>query len=131
MSKNLHRGASSNLFGLAKQNRQSMTAAEEILWHRLRSNKLGCKFRRQHPISKFIADFYCASHKLVIEIDGEYHAQQKQADLERDDYLNSLNIKVIRFTNEQVIENLDIVLKEIQQTLQNLSSPLLQERGRG
>jgi very-short-patch-repair endonuclease len=105
--------------------------AEEILWSRLRGNKLGYKFRRQYPIAKFIADFYCASHRLVIKIDGEYHLQQKQSYQERDDYLATVNIKVIRFTNDHVIESLETVLNEIKQTSQNLSSPLLQERGRG
>ena len=77
------------------------------------------KFRRQHPIYDFIADFYCASCSLVVEIDGAYHevADQAAYDRERTYVLNELDIKVIRFTNKEVLENIDFVLTEISNKL--------------
>lgn len=93
-----------------------MTAEEELLWSRLRNRQLGgAKFRRQHPIGDFIADFYCEAHSLVIEVDGMYHDQraQKEYDEGRTYELNKLNVKVVRFTNLEVRENLQNVLDKI------------------
>ena len=93
-----------------------MTAEEELLWSCLRNRQLGgVKFRRQHPIDGFIADFYCEAHSLVIEVDGRYHDQraQKEYDEGRTYELNRLNVKVIRFTNSEVRENLQLVLDKI------------------
>ena len=112
----MHRDASPNLFNLASQNRKLSTEAEKILWESLRGKRLnGFKFRRQHPIRGFIVDFFCASHGLAIEADGEYHneEEQKLADEQRTIALNKLNIKVIRFTNHEVIHNTSEVLKQI------------------
>ena len=117
---NLHKGAHPWLFAYARQNRKQHTEAEEILWDKLRNRRLnGCKFRRQHPIYDFIADFYCASCSLVVEIDGSYHevADQVAYDRERTFILNEINVKVIRFTNTEVLENIDFVLKEISKQL--------------
>jgi very-short-patch-repair endonuclease len=117
---NLHKGAHPWLFAYARQNRKQQTKAEEILWDKLRNGKiLGYKFRRQHPIYDFIADFYCASCSLVVEIDGAYHEVTDQAayDRERTFILNEINVKVIRFTNKEVLENIDFVLEEISKQL--------------
>ena len=75
----------------------------------------GRKFRRQHSIGNYIADFYCPSEKLIIELDGEYHYTQEGIinDLERDTHLAMMNIKVLRFENKDVLQNLTNVLKEI------------------
>ena len=126
MTDNLHQGANPRLFGYARVNRQISTEAEAILWQCLRNRQLkGCKFRRQHPIADYIADFYCFELGLVIEVDGEYHMtkEQKAYDEERTCRLNELKIKVIRFTNREVVERLDFVLQEIEKHLIPGTSP--------
>jgi very-short-patch-repair endonuclease len=95
-----------------------MTPAEKILWEHLRNRKFkGSKFRRQHPLSKFIADFFCAEHRLVIEVDGGYHLYQKKQDIAKEEALRAMGIRVIRFTNEQVESNIFLVLEQIEQHL--------------
>lgn len=99
------KGASPDLFSKAKKLRKNMTPAETVLWSHLRQNKfLGLKFRRQHPIQNFIADFYCHQLKLVIEIDGLYHQTkvQQEADNNRSEIINFNGIQVIRFTNNEI-----------------------------
>ena len=116
----MHRNAKPDLFSLANQNRKSYTDAERILWQCLRGRRLnGFKFRRQHPIYGFIVDFYCADVGLAIEVDGEYHRESEQqvADDHRTAQLNKLNVKVIRFTNHEVINNINEVLNQIIQHL--------------
>lgn len=116
----LHKGTNAELFYFARQNRKAMTGAEKMLWNCLRNRKLkGFKFRRQHPISHFIADFFCLDCNLIIEIDGKYHldAEQHLYDEGRTYELEGLNIKVMRFTNDEVIEKIDYVLREIEKWL--------------
>jgi very-short-patch-repair endonuclease len=116
----LHKGAQTRLFHYARENRQQATEAEKILWQHLRNRKLnGFKFRRQNPIGDFVADFYCVECNLVIEIDGEYHTsiEQRQYDEGRTYELSELKINVVRFTNEEVCENINHVLKEIEKHL--------------
>ena len=116
----LFKGAEGKLFHFARTNRKSQTRAEEFLWSFLRDRRLnGFKFRRQHPISNFIADFYCSKCKLVIEIDGGYHDEKSQAEYDegRAFELNELNIKVIRFTNQEVLNRIEFVLNEIAKQL--------------
>src|SRR5258708_2920431 len=91
-----------------------------FLWQRLRNRKLnGFKFRRQHPIDKYIADFYCHETKLIIEVDGEIHLNNDQIvyDKIRTEELESLGLRVIRFTNRQVLNKIDHVLQEISKNL--------------
>jgi very-short-patch-repair endonuclease len=93
-----------------------MTEAETLLWQRLKNRKLnGLKFRRQHPLHLYIADFYCHEKRLVIEIDGGIHNRKhvQEHDENRSAELDRLGITIIRFTNEQVIQNIDKVLEEI------------------
>ncbi len=109
----------------AKQNRQNQTEAEETLWQAVRNRNIdGYKFRRQHPIAGFIPDFVCLEKKLIIEIDGGYHneTEQKQYDEGRAEWLKEHQYKLLRFTNEQVINNLQIVVKNISDTLSKLIS---------
>jgi very-short-patch-repair endonuclease len=122
MEDNLHKGANPRLFHFARLNRKAQTEAEKILWGCLRNRKLGFKFRRQHPIADFIADFFCLESNLVVEVDGDYHneLEQQQYDEGRTYELSELNISVIRFTNKEVVENLEYVLKTI---LNHLKSP--------
>jgi very-short-patch-repair endonuclease len=109
----MFKGASAQIFANAKKLRSNITNAEKVLWEELRHNKFhGLKFRRQHPIQNFIADFYCHKHKLVIEIDGDYHLSQNQIeyDKNREEILNFNDIIVMRFTNDKVLNDLDKVL---------------------
>jgi very-short-patch-repair endonuclease len=102
----------------ARTLRKSMTRAEKLLWSALRANQLGVAFRRQHPIGQFVADFCCVPLKLVIELDGGQHAARTAEDLQRTDHLRTLGFDVIRFWNNDVVENLDGVCREIQAALQ-------------
>ncbi|MDR0866113.1 MAG: endonuclease domain-containing protein [Candidatus Symbiothrix sp.] len=113
---NMFYGASPILFEFAKSNRENPTDAESYLWNYLsKSNQNGFRFRRQHPVKYFIADFYCHRAKLIIEVDGGYHdiPEQYQYDRNRDYELEELGIKVLHFTNEQIFNTIDSVLKTI------------------
>jgi very-short-patch-repair endonuclease len=99
---------------MARENRRPMTETEESLWPRIRGSRLRqWKFRRQHPIGRFIADFYCAEVKLVVEIDGASHEMTASYDTERTIWLNQHGYTVIRFTNEQVLASTADVLAAI------------------
>lgn len=100
-----------------KNLRNSLTREEAILWNRLKSSYLGYKFRRQHGIGNFIADFYCPTKKLVIELDGSQHLENQEYDRERSDYFESLGIKVARFWNSDVNNNIDGVVMKIREIL--------------
>lgn len=93
--------------------RNAPTKEEYKLWFRLKNKKLGVKFRRQHSIGPYIIDFYCNERRLVIEIDGSTHKNSKEYDKERTLFLNSLDIKVLRFWNSDISNNLDKVLEKI------------------
>lgn len=115
-SDELHEGAMGHIFNLARSLRVDQTRAERTLWHHLRGGRLrGFKFRRQHPLQNYIADFYCYECKLVIELDGAGHVIREQAeyDRRRSEELGLYGIRVIRFTNEEVRTNLPWVLNEI------------------
>ena len=94
-------------YELAKQMRKEHTEAEGILWEVIRDSKLGVKFRRQHPIDKYIVDFICLQESLIVEADGGYHTteEQKFYDAERTRVLNEIGFEVIRFTNEEITEH--------------------------
>jgi Uncharacterized protein conserved in bacteria len=112
--------ASPEIFRRAKELREQMTQAEQVLWGKLRANRLnGLHFRRQHPISKFIVDFYCHQHRLVIELNGEVHEEKDQIerDLGREEELKALGLQVLRFSNDTVIYGMEYVLGEIQKTI--------------
>ncbi len=99
-----------------KKLRNSLTPAEAKLWTLLKNSQLeNKKFRRQHSVGPYVLDFYCPSEKLCIELDGEghYNGASFEYDSARTEYLNSLNIKVIRFENKDVFENTEGVLEEI------------------
>ena len=113
---NLHKGAIGKLYEYGRELRQSSTEAEKILWEELRNRKLnGLKFRRQHPLDKFIADFYCNEKKIVIELDGGVHDEKevKEYDANRTYMLGELQITVMRFRNEEVLNDFKTVLKKI------------------
>ena len=101
---------------LRSQLRGSLTPAEAVLWKNLQGSKLaGKKFRRQHSIGDYIVDFYCPECKLAVELDGEKHfnSMASEYDLRRTEFLNCLNIRVVRFENRAVFENLEAVLHAI------------------
>lgn len=98
---------------LSKNNRNNPTEAEYVMWQYLRKNKYGYKFVRQKPMLRFILDFYCRKLLLAIEIDGGSHNKKKNYDLERDKLLSSLNIKTVRFTNDEVLNDFNKVLNKI------------------
>lgn len=113
---NLHQGAIGKLYQYGRELRQSSTKAEKILWEYLRNRKFdGLKFRRQHPIDKFIADFYCHEKKLIVELDGAFHDDKMNTyyDKARTYELAETGIKVIRFRNSEVENNISFVLTEI------------------
>lgn len=121
-------GADRLIFQNAESLRNRMTIAEELLWQHLKGKQLGVKIRRQHPLGIYIADFYCHQHKLVIELDGSIHDHPDvaQNDIIRQNNLEQDGIKVLRFTNAEVLNNLNNVLENI--TTQIKGSPF---RGRG
>jgi very-short-patch-repair endonuclease len=119
--------------------RNNLTPAEALLWTKLQRSKLkGRKFRRQHSFGNFILDFYCPSEKLAIELDGAGHFTQKgiQYDQDRTNFLNEYRIKVIRFENQQVLQNMQQVLKEIKSHFKTRTkckvppSPILRRRNK-
>jgi very-short-patch-repair endonuclease len=117
---NLFQGASQKIFENARSLRKELTDAENALWQELRNRKLnGLKFRRQHPIGSYIADFYCSEHKLVIEVDGNVHETNvaKYNDASRTNDLQIMGIKVMRFTNKEVEQKMSEVLNKIIETL--------------
>ena len=96
---------------------ENPTEAEDILWKHLKSCKTGFKIRRQHVIDKYVVDFVCLSHKLVIEIDGPIHLKQIEQDQLRTYDLNDRGFSVLRFTNEEVYENAALVAEKIKEIL--------------
>jgi len=110
------------IFENARELRNKLTPAEQTFWLRLKEQFPEYKFRRQHPISIYIADFYCHKLKLVIEIDGSIHDSEdaKLADEKRQKYLENLNLTVIRFTNEQIRSEPENVIKEISSIMEKL-----------
>ena len=95
--------------------RRNPTEAESVLWNYLSGDKLGVHFRRQHPVFGYIPDFVCIGQKLIIEIDGGYHLadEQPELDAERTQWLNKAGFHVLRFTNEEVLSDIDSILEEI------------------
>lgn len=117
-------GAPQAIFENAGQLRARQTRQEEFLWNELRGNNvMGLKFRRQHPIDVFVADFYCHKLKLVIEIDGEYHLEKEQSiyDSARTDEIGGHGIRVLRFTNSEVEKDISGVVDRITKACKELS----------
>jgi len=117
----MYYNAKPSVFAKAKELRENMTPAEKMLWERLRCNQLGVRFKPQYPIDIFIADFYCHRAKLVIEVDGKIHASQVTYDDGRTADLERFGITVIRFRNEEIVDDIDMVIRQIKQTLYELN----------
>lgn len=118
-------GASPILFAHAKRLRREMTDAEKLLWHHLQNGQLGAKFRRQHPLAFYIADFYCHKAKLVIEVDGSIHSRADiiEYDQHRQRIIEEEGLTVIRFQNEDIFNNIEKVLNEIKKYLPETATP--------
>ena len=100
--------------------RRNQTEAEKVLWKQLRNkNLLGLKFFRQYSVGAYIVDFYCPEYKLAIELDGGQHAEEenKEYDKIRTDYLKSIGVEVVRFWNNEVLQNIEGVLEKIKMKL--------------
>lgn len=108
----------------AIHNRQYATEAERLLWHYLKEKKIGYKFRRQHIVGEYITDFINLKHKLIIEIDGKYHQEAEQVikDAQRTQYLEQKGYSVIRFTNEEIFNHMEDVIKKIKETIMAIDS---------
>jgi very-short-patch-repair endonuclease len=106
--------------------RNNMTEPEKKLWQILRGQQLGVKFRRQHGIGHYIADFYCPELKLVIEVDGDSHssADAQAYDAKRTNFMKSLGITTLRFANDEVMNNLEGVHQYLTQYLSDVLPPL-------
>ncbi|MEJ5989979.1 DUF559 domain-containing protein [Ramlibacter sp. PS3R-8] len=125
----------------ARALRAGMTDSERKLWSRLRMEQLGVKFRRQHPLGNYIADFACLDPKLIVELDGSQHADQVAYDLKREAFFREKGFAVLRFATDEPFKNIDGVLTVIADQLQmarasaapsapSAPSPALPRRGR-
>ena len=103
------------LKGFARENRKNPTIAEQVLWEHIRDKALDVKFLRQHIIGDYIADFVAPKLHLIIEVDGAYHAerQQMEKDEDRTEELNKMGFKVVRFTNEEILNDIELTIKNI------------------
>ena len=122
----------------ARALRKRMTDAERLLWRHLRNRELGgWKFRRQYPVGPFIVDFICVEKNVVIEVDGGQHAENEELDTQRSAYLNKMGYRVLRFWNNEVLQETEAVLEAIfailasgkQNSPSPQPSPPLGERG--
>ncbi len=97
-----------------RTNRQNQTQSEQILWERLRNRQLnGLKFRRQHSVESYVIDFYCPEYRVAIEIDGGYHEDRMEYDQNRDHFLGACNIRTIRISDQEVIEDIEAMIEKI------------------
>ena len=109
------------LKAFARENRKNATVAEQVLWEHIRHDALGVKFQRQHIIGDFIVDFLAPNERLIIEVDGAYHAEprQKADDELRTGILEGKGYKVIRFSNEDVLYDTDMTINKIKEALRH------------
>jgi len=117
----------------ARALRGSMTDSERKLWSGLRGEQMGVKFRRQHPLGNYIADFACLAPKLIVELDGSQHADQEQYDGRRDAFFRAHGFAVLRFATDEPLKNIDGVPAVIFEQLRQGASaptPTLPRRGR-
>ncbi len=132
MKENMYYGASHLIFQKAEELRNRMTPAEEVLWKHIHLNEWKLKFRRQHPIWNYVSDFYCHGIKLVIELDGDIHEVEdvKKNDEAREKHLIEFGLTILRFKNQEILENIDSVLKTISQTVEKLRHTPLGDGGK-
>lgn len=111
------------IFANAKRLRDEPTEPEILFWSLLKQHFLGFRFKRQHPVSQYIADFYCHKSKLVMEIDGSTHLTEeaKGNDKLRDEYMQSLDLKIVRFSNEEVCKNGELAVKTLKNIIESIT----------
>jgi very-short-patch-repair endonuclease len=126
MAVDMHYGATRETFEIAERLRKEMTIAEKLLWERVCKKQLGVRIRRQHPIWKFVADFYCHAVRLAIEIDGDIHlnAENKFDDNSRGIVFKEFQIEVIRFTNREVLNEIDAVIEKVRSRIEFLKKKI-------
>ena len=132
VERDMHLRAKPELFKFAREMRRNPTETEKLLWNILRKFRLkGYIFRRQHPIDIFIADFYCHKLKLIVEVDGPIHEDEQAMEYDdgRSAELEKYGIKIIRFTNDQVLQDQDAIVNHINKFI--LSSPSPSPLGEG
>ncbi len=118
----------SNLKLLGRRLRDNLTDAEKLLWRKIRKKQIGnLQFYRQRPIGSYIADFYCDKAKLIIEIDGGQHYEKENIlkDRTRDEYFRKIGLRVVRFTNLDILKNIDNVVESVYQKIKNPPPALL------
>ena len=122
----MNAGAAKLIFQRAKELRGNETHAEAFLWSFLRTKPLGFKFRRQHPYSIYILDFYCHALKLIIEVDGGIHqeADMKESDQVRQRILEQEGLAVVRYTNDDIITNFEAVRTNLEAVIQERQKTL-------
>ena len=122
MKSHIHYGATKRIFINAKALRNRETFAEKLLWSRLRNKQLGYHFRRQHPLSNYVVDFFCEQLKLVIEVDGSIHADPQVAldDQNKELSLRSEGLEIIRFTNDAIIKDVNAVVENIKEKISRI-----------
>lgn len=122
MKKSMFYESSPIIFENAKKLRNNLTHSEIVFWGLVKQYFPNYRFKRQHPISQYIADFYCHKLKLVIEIDGSIHQTKeiKNNDALRDKFMQSLNLKIIRFTNDEVCKNSELVIEKIKLLIESM-----------
>ena len=112
------------LTGLARDSRKAPTASEDLLWQALRRKPLGVRIRRQQPIGPFIVDFYCSKARLVVEIECPIHQIQHARDQDRQALLESLGLRLLRFSVADVENDIDFVVSRIHAEIRRVVSPL-------
>ena len=123
----MRRNTPDYVIDLARECRKNPTEAERILWQALRQHRAGeLRFYRQRPILRYIADFYCHAARLVIEVDGGIHddPEQRAYDEERNKVFTAMRLRVLRFSNESVLTDMEGVLQEIQAAINPHQRPL-------
>ena len=122
IERNMFYGANKRIFQRAVELRNNMTLAEKVLWEELkRKETFNVRFKRQHPIDIFVVDFYCHKYKLAIEVDGDIHLREEVQEYDdgRSHDIEKFGIKILRFKNKEVLENIEMVKQRI---LQEISS---------
>jgi cyclase len=124
MKRKMFYGAEKMIFQNEKELRRNLTPDELVLWGKLKQCFPGYKFRRQHPVSNYIADFYCHKLKLVIEVDGSIHfdEENQKLDEQRQKELENLGLTILRFTNNQVKNNCEVAINKIDLFVKNINS---------
>ena|SRR6056297_674645 len=106
---------------LARDLRQNLTQSEKLIWEMIRNKQLdGYRFRCQHPIYRYVLDFYCHEAMLAVEIDGDVHKKREDYDGYRDEFLKSIGITTFRFSTEEVMSNINFVLNNIRTSLESM-----------